>query len=207
MSSTPYEERREYEKRLRKTFLASADALPDRVSQYIRRVAERGLWDVKKQVFREYRPLVDHLAKDYVDYVVDYLVAKPRRRPDGNYVVESEDLREFGIHDNLQFFPPSPIHPPFLYLLNKDEGEGLRLIHELTNAATRVWRVREQTSHFGRAVKPLPGIINLPGGEQEFWGSAEVYNWFRPNGDGPAPVSSALMALEIWMETQLEKGR
>jgi hypothetical protein len=202
-----YEEQRQYEERLRKTFLASADVLPERVSEYIRRVSERGLWDAKKQVLREYRPLVDHLTSDYVDYVINYLVSKPRRLPDGSYVVEQEALNEFGIQDNLQFFPPSPIHPPFLYLLNKDEGEGLRLTHELTNAATRMWRLREQTTHHGRPVKPLPIIINLPGGAREFWGSAEVYNWFRPNGNGPAPVSSALMALEMWMETQLERGR
>lgn len=54
---------------------------------------------------------------------------------------------------------------------------------------------------------PLPVTINLPSGIREFWGDTQVYCWFRGTTNGSYPVTSALMALEEWIERQIEAGR
>src|SRR4051812_40342683 len=101
-------EREEYEERLRKTFLDSADVLPAHVSHYLKRVAKHGSSEVQKQVLLYYRPLIEHLPTDYVDFVIDHFMAKPRRRYD-SYSSSYELLNKFGIQNNLECFPPSPI--------------------------------------------------------------------------------------------------
>ena len=53
----------------------------------------------------------------------------------------------------------------------------------------------------------MPTVINLSSGPQEFWGDEQVYYWYRPNSVGPAPLVSALMALEVWMERHIEAER
>ncbi len=160
----------------------------------------------------EYRPLVDYLPKAYVDFALDVLIPQPRRRrptsPRRRTYEREDRLGKLGIEDYRQFYPPSHIQGPFLYLLHKHEEEGLRLIHTLVNTAVQRWRQREQNPPYdddGRT--PLPVMIDLPSGSQEFWGNEQVYYWYRPNSAGPHAVVSALMALEVWMEQQVEAGR
>lgn len=108
----------------------------------------------------------------------------------------------------MGFSPPAPVQGPFLYLLLNNEDEGLRLVHALTNAASEKWREYEQRKELDRpALTPLPVTINLPSGSREFWGDTQVYCWFRGTTVSPYPVISALMALEEWMERQIEAGR
>lgn len=204
----PDRDAKDYEAQLRKIVLYSADVLPERVSAYIKKVERRGSWDAIDQVLKEYAPLINHLTKDYVEYVLNRLIVKPTRDADGRLVMEYEDIKRYGIQDSLKYFPPSPVQGPFLPLLQKDEDEGLRLIHTLSNAATSGWRLREQNPSYGRrGPTPLPVVINLRSGLREFWGSTQVYYWFRPTNNGPSSVSSGLMALEWWMEKQIEAGR
>jgi len=107
----------------------------------------------------------------------------------------------------MDFFPPSHAQGPFLPVLRKDEIEGLRLVHALANTAVSRWREREQdATHLGYSLSPLPVPIDLPSGRRDFWGDERVYLWYRPNGNGPNAVISALMALELWMEERMEAG-
>jgi hypothetical protein len=198
--------------RLRKIVIHSADVLPEEVSICLKEVAQYGYWDAKKAVLAEYRPLVDYLPKEYVDFALNVLIPHPRPRHDTSprrRTYEREDLLgKLGIQDHMQFFPPSHIQGPFLYLLHMHEEEGLRLIHTLVNTAVQRWCQREQNPPYdddGRT--PLPVMINLPSGPQEFWGNEQVYYWYRPNSSGPNAVVCALMALEVWMEQQVEAGR
>ncbi|MBD2093425.1 hypothetical protein H6F67_26645 [Microcoleus sp. FACHB-1515] len=114
------------------------------------------------------------------------------------------------------FDPSAYIHGPFLYLLSKDENEGLRLIHTLTNAATDRWyedarrvSLDEQNSLHEHFLTLLPIKLNLPFGEREFWGDVQVYCLYRGGMtyNGPHAVMCALMALEVWMEKQIENDR
>ena len=191
--------------RLRKIVIHSADVLPEEVSIYLKEVTQYGYWDAKQAVLAEYRPLVDYLPKAYVDFARAVLIPQPRRRhptsPRRRTYEREDRLGKLGIEDYRQFYPPSHIQGPFLSLLHKHEEEGLRLIHTLVNTAVQRWRQREQNPPYdGDGRTPLPVVINLRSGSQEFWGNQQVYYWYRPNSAGPNPVVCALLALEVWME-------
>lgn len=209
-----YRERNEFKRRLRKIVLHSADVAPDEVRAYIQGVAAGESHYAKREVFEEFPPLAVHLPKEYVDFCIDFLIAKPEDRADFDPwhgpSPRGTDYHALGIEEHHEFYPPSPIRGPFLRLLRENEDEGLRLIQTITNRAAQNWRARAQhRRHDDPKVKltPLPVVISLPSGTREFWGDAEVYRWFRPSADGPHAVMSALMALELWMEEQVEAGR
>ena len=206
-----YQERRDQEARLRKIVLNSADALPDEVRGYLQELASsHANWDAKKQVLTEHRRLVDHLTKDFVVFVLSYLVRGPAGTSSGSSRSRSlypGSYKDLDIRHDLDFFPPSHVQGPFLPVLRKDESEGLRLVHTLANTAVSRWREREQdATHLGYNLTPLPLPIDLPSGSRDFWGDERVYLWYRPNGNGPNAVISALMALEVWMEERMEAG-
>jgi hypothetical protein len=209
-----YRDRKEHEQRLRRIVLHSADVAPDRVAAYIRKVAGSNSHQAQREVFKEFVPLVVYLAKDYVDFCIDFLIAKPEDRSlfDSwqGWGSRISDYHALGIEEHHEFYPPSPLRGPFLRLLRENEDEGLRLIQTIANRAAQNWRARKQ--HQRRddpkvKLTPLPVVINLPSGAREFWGDWDVYRWFRPIADGPHTVMSALMALELWMEEQIKAGR
>jgi hypothetical protein len=199
-----YEAQEEFESRLRKIVLYSADALPDRVANYLRAVSEGDHWRAKEQVLKTFVPLVDHLPAVFVDFALREMIADPEEEGLSSF----HDLNEFGIEDGLDYHPPAHVQGPFLRLLRTHEEEGLRLIHGLTNAATAYWCGRERDPrHLGYSRTPLPLVLRLPSGTKELWGNEDVYCWFRHTSVGPDAVISALMALEVWMEEQLATGR
>jgi hypothetical protein len=196
-----YDTEKDHEARLRKAFLHSADAIPDRVAAYLRGFTEPGRWRAREQLLRTFAPLVDHLAAEYVTFALRALIEDPE---EDSY----DPMGDFGIGGKFDYFPPAHGQGPFLRLLRTNEEEGLRLVHGLTNAATRTWQRHEQAGrNLGAARNPLPITIRLPAGPQEFWGDEAVYCWHRHTSVGPDAVISALMALEVWMEEQLELGR
>lgn len=209
-----YKERKEHERRLRTIVLRSADVAPEEVAAYIRKVAASDSHYVKREVFKEFTTLVVYLPKEYVDFCIDFLIAKPEDIADFDSwhgpSPRVSDYHALGIEEHHEFYPPSPISGPFLRLLRESEDEGLRLIQTITNKAAQNWRARQQHRRYDDPkvkLTPLPIVINLSSGPHEFWGDAEVYRWFRPNASGPHTVMSAVMAHEFWMEEQIEAGR
>lgn len=195
-----------YQARLIRTLINSADVIPADVAQFLSQ-SDSAHWHFRDLVQDEYRPLADHLPSALVDYILRALIIK---RPKDSF--HSDDdwyFRNFGLRDDSRYFPPAHVHGPFLYLLRKNEGEGLRLVNTLTNHAVAVWREKFQHLDFPeqRSQTPIPVRINLSSGPREFWGDDYVYRWFRSTGVGPYPVASALMALEVWMEEQVANGR
>lgn len=202
-------ERQGYEQRLRQIVLYSADALPEMVAAYLKEVAESGHEEVKKEVLKEFRALVDYLAKDYVDFALEVLIAKPKkRRTVFSDIYDDLYDPELGMDKYLlDCFPSSPIQGPFLYLLRQNEDEGLRLIQTLGNTAVARWREYLHPPYSSEySLTPLPTPITLSSEVHNFWGDEQVYYWYRPNGNGSEVVKSALMALEVWMEEQIEAG-
>ncbi|MBW4593699.1 MAG: hypothetical protein KME46_12485 [Brasilonema angustatum HA4187-MV1] len=205
----------EYQNRLHRIVLHSAHVLPEIVGTYLSELAKSRNYDTKEDVIskiQDFKPLVDSIPKEFVDFGISVLIKKPiNPENDPNTprrITRSPEERNFGINDISNFFPPTPVQGPFLYLLLNNENEGLRLVHALTNAASEKWREYQQREEFDRPkLTPLPVIINLPSGLCEFWGDTQVYCWFRGTTVGPYPVISALMALEEWMERQIEAGR
>jgi hypothetical protein len=196
-----------YAAQLRRILIYSADVLPEEVSSLLKQGALRGRWDVRRQLLKEYRPLVDHLAKDYVDFAIEVLTGGTDRHvdPEGD---PYDTLERFGLHEHMEFFPPAHVQGPFLYVLRKNEDQGLRLAQGLCNSAVANWRRKMQARYFHRPrITPLPVMINSPSGPREYWGDTQVYYWFRPMNCGANAVTSALMALEVWLEEQIESGR
>jgi hypothetical protein len=201
---TDYENRRQFESRLRKIVLYSADALPGRVTEYIRTASEEEAWGAREQILKTFVPLVDHLPSEYVDFALREMI----EGSDDEGWASFHDMSELGIRGAMDFHPPAHVQGPFLRLLRTHEDEGLRLIHGLTNAATGYWCGRERDARYlGYSRTPLPFVLQLPSGPKELWGNEEVYYWFRHTSVGPNAVISALMALEVWMEEQVEAGR
>jgi hypothetical protein len=203
-----YEESQAHTTRLRKIALHSADVLPHEVAAYLKAMAKHGPWTVKEAILEEYGSLVEYLPKEFVDFVLSVLIQKrqKRRNPYSSSALAEELHARFGIEDHGKFLPPAHVQGPFLALLLKHEDEGLRLIHTLTNTAVARWRERLQLAP-DPGWTPLPVIIHLSSGARTFWGDQQVYYWFRPNANGSYVVISALMALEFWMEQQIESGR
>src|SRR4051812_15444964 len=108
MIQIPSDESRDCETRLRKVVIHSADVLPEEVSRYLTEVSKYGSWDAKRAVLTEYRPLIDHLPKEYVNFALDVLIKKPRK-PRGPYWQDDDPLDKLGIEDDLQYFPPAHV--------------------------------------------------------------------------------------------------
>jgi hypothetical protein len=209
---TSYDELQAYQKRLRTTIFHSADVLSEQVATYLRDIAARGSYREIEQALETYRPLVDHLATAYVDFALEVLVMKPRNEDQQDMTRWTSMLRTYhdnlGIRERIRCFPPAHVQGPFLYLLHRDEREGLRLIQSLTNTAVEVWRERERDFYFHGSIRtPLPVVLTLPTGPHTLWGDERVYCWYRSSSNGPDIVISALMALEVWLEEQVIAGR
>jgi hypothetical protein len=208
-----YRQIKELEQRLRGILLCSGDVEPEMVAAYIRSVSKSGSHGVMKEVFDAFDSLAQDLPSEYVDFALEFLIEKPEEEVESDPWEMSAsrlDDHELGIEGHYEFYPTSPLRGPFLRLLRENEDQGLRLIQTLANTAARNWRAREQKQRHGDSrstLTPLPVTINLPSGPREFWGDDEVYRWFRPNATGPEAVMCAVMALELWMEQQIEQGR
>jgi len=205
----------DYETRLHRIVLHSADVLPEKVGTYLGELAKSWNNDTKKDVISEiidFQPLVDSIPKKFVDFALSVLIKQPINLEDYPHIpkriTRAREDRNFGINDVMNFRLPAPVQGPFLYLLLNNEDEGLRLVHALANVASQKWREYQQREEFDQPkLNPLPVTINLPSASREFWGDKEVYCWFRRTTNGSYPVISALMALEEWMERQIEAGR
>lgn len=104
-----------------------------------------------------------------------------------------------------QYFPPAPAREPFKTFFQKAPDEALRLVRGLCNHAMEAWRqLNRRDRQFG--MTPRPMLINFPWGDQTFWGNTRVYGFYR-GIFGPHILDSALMALEEWAFSELNRGR
>jgi hypothetical protein len=198
-----YRSEREYEERLAKIVLHSADTATSLVASYLDELVSRRSWRGKDQPLKEYGSLVKHLPDRFVDYALAALIEDKGQ-------LDWSDLGpdRLGIGGSLDFFPAAPIQGPFLPLLRHHPVQGLRLVHGLTNRATEVWRTSMRThGRLDSPLTPVPLVLDLPDGEKAFWGDEHVYRWHRGTGVGPPAVASALMALEVWLEEALVAGK
>jgi hypothetical protein len=193
-----------YAATLRAVLLHSGDVLPEVVQEYLGKVGRSRDRDLQEFVLLTYVPLVDHLPGAYMEFALRVL----RYSPKLGYNEHPFERERLGIARFGRLFPATPTQGPFLYLLRRDEQAGLRLVHGLANWAVEWWRTYRQHPHEAtdQGAHDIPIELHLASGVTQLWGDQNVYYWFR-GALAPEAVASALMALEVWMERQVEDGR
>ncbi|MFN3233159.1 MAG: hypothetical protein ACE363_13535 [Alphaproteobacteria bacterium] len=203
-----YDDEEKLEKRLRVLLLSSARTVPNLIEGYLTEKAR----DEKVHIYREHilencMELVRHTPSALVDFMFDVLLEDPELDEERTYdSMRTQLIEEHGIADHHAFYPPSPVRFPFLALLRLHEEEALRLIRGLCNHAVRVWKYEQERHWDGPKVTLIPIELELPWGQQRFWGDGRVYLWFRGTWGNNA-INSALMALEQWALEEIEGDR
>ena len=195
------------EKKIRSLFLSSTGDVPQLVSEYLKAKLNGELIHVfRDEILKNSAALIKHLPADLVDFILAAFLHHPKDSKDDGFGSHSLSImRELGLEDHFQFYPASPVQPPFLGLLRLHEAEGLRLIRSLCNHAISVWRWALENDRHSEPVTPIPIDLEFPWGSQKFWGDGQVYLWFRGTWGNEA-CRSGLMALEQWALEQIEGG-
>lgn len=194
-----------FRERLLSILLRCTDDAPQVVAQHLDWLSGQRRPEGVEYIIENSNLLVRSLPTKSVDFLLTMFIEPPAEEQERSRRWGSlRDFNELGIRHDRQFFSSSHLRPPFLALLTGDEAEGLRLIRGLCNAAMDRWR---QIHREERTGTPLPVVLEFEWGTQEFWGHCREYTWNRGLGPGPYTVMSALMAVEFWMELEIEKGR
>ncbi len=103
---------------------------------------------------------------------------------------------------------PSPHEGPFLPFLAFHPEHGLALVHNLLNHVTGEWRrAREAGGPLQPPRIPVPQTVSLDSGPVYVYGDEYAFAW---GGHAPRAsnlVASALMALEVWLDSQIKNGK
>lgn len=191
--------------RLRHLILSSAEGAGKKVAEYLLEVQEGDRHRGAEYIIENSNLLASHMPTELADFMLRVMCseedAEERRRHSGRGPMAFQRLE---IYDDRLFFPACHLRPPFLSLLQNSPVEGLRLINGFCNYAIEMWREILRDKNRGT---PLPVHMSFSWGEKDFWGHEQQYLWFRALGVGPYSVCSALMALEVWMEAEVKRGR
>lgn len=116
------------------------------------------------------------------------------------------DWDDLSINDDLHtYFPASPLREPFNSLFVFSPLEALKLVSNLCTHAITAWRQLHKLSD-DRSGKPVPVEVEFPWGKQQFWGNEREYLWYRGTW-APNAIACALMALERWALSEVEKNQ
>lgn len=187
-----------------KSVLWAADCLPELVDEFVKKKTLRSR-DEKNYGFEElfleegWIPICKHLPKTAVNILQRILCRELKHDRFGGYLHLEMD---YGI-THTKWNPPTYLKGPFLGLLRLHSVEGLDLIQQVTNHATKCWRMIQELE---LERKPIHQAVKLKSSTLEVWGDEHVYSWYRYPTVAPDAVACALMALEYWMNDQLKNG-
>lgn len=140
------------------------------------------------------------------------------------------EARPFGhslyLEDLHDWHPPLYSHGPFLECLKANFAEGLELVLQLVDFATAhaLETARQQWGSEGTAVDrngleqvglreafadDVPSVLLLfdeNSAQKQFLGDANVYGWIAGLGNPPQVIEVALMALEQYFYSRIERG-
>lgn len=197
-----YENEAKLTDRLILILLRCVSGAPDKVAQYMSSTTEgRMRRGEVSYIIENANYLVEGIPEQLCDFMLVALISDPF---DDRFNDRFDTWNKLGIEHDNKFFPSSHLRPPFLKLLRTSPNQGIRLVNGLSNHSMEVWRDLYKRTQEGT---PLPVTIQFPWGARTFWGHAREYTWNRGIGPGPYPVMSSLMALEVWMEEEVDKGR
>ncbi|MHA1448100.1 MAG: hypothetical protein ACTSP4_01615 [Candidatus Hodarchaeales archaeon] len=201
-----YKEMEELTKNLIKSVLWGADCSSELVEEFVRQIVlndhkkEYSHYDFNNIILESgWIPICKYTTNLSVD-ILEHLLCE-RLEPD-RYGSFHHLTMNLGIRSVIWWNPPTYLKGPFLFLLRINYKEGIRLIHSITNHATKCWKIREELDW---KKTPLPQVIKLSNRDIKVWGDELVFQWFRYPSVGPQVVNSALMALEYWMNEQFKE--
>lgn len=200
------EDEHEFRDRLLSILLHCAAGAPESVKSHLSWMAAQNRPSGAEFVIEHSGLLAAATPKELVDFLLKIQIKPPPDEEGGFFyrARSSLDFNELGIEHDRLYFSASHLRPPFLALLNSNSNEALRYICSLCNAAMARWR---QIHEEERSGTPIPILLEFPWGRKEVWGHFREYTWNRGMGPGPYTVMSGLMALEVWMEKEIEGGR
>lgn len=182
------------EEDIRPTFLALALRVPDLAAEYLQSVRGR---KNKERIYSKLLKFRGTLAQaapaELAAMTLDALVRPPQeKRKRGNYY-ENDALTYL----DRELIPASPAQGPFYDLLVHAPTHGLELIRSLIDTVI--------SFHADGEAPALNDafVIELPEGPRRFpW--TRTYGWSRSSHFHS--VTSALMALETWAHSRIERG-
>jgi hypothetical protein len=181
----------------------SADIAPEPIGELLDRTSTSRLGDFAMALIKEPGRLPAAIPSAFRTFAERMLVDKRRSsRDDDDYFELSHN---YGLRGGMSLYPASPVQGPFLALLRADEAEGIALVNALVNLATEVYL--ESSFRRGGLGRPMPTKVGIGKKAVVLWGDEPVYQWFRPTSTGSDIATSALMALELYGEQQIETGR
>ena len=183
--------------------LYSSDAAPDLVKKFVSGNPTIICNDHFRRGLIEERGWV-HLCKFLPDVAVDVLSRIMCTGPSALGPLKNiPEIRDAEWTDLA-----SPYEGPFLTLLASHSTHGLNLVHRLLNHITDQWR-REQKANslIPPPRTPLPQTIRLNSGVSvDVYGDEDAFAWCGHTRLAPDLAASALMALEVWLDGQVERG-
>lgn len=150
------------------------------------------------------RALADFAYHSFISPLPSEIAQRTRRSRIG-WSPDIHDWESLGISDSSQqCYPASPVQEPFMSLFKFAPEQALELVRKLLARSVSAWRELPRYD-YRNPENPLPFHIDFPWGKQEFWGDNRSYGWYRGMFSSNV-LSSALMAMEDWAFSELEKG-
>ncbi len=181
-------------------------SIPNIVEAYLARLTtEKRLRGARARLLEYPRQLPTQLPVAWTEMMAAALLPRERQRREGLLGPSScfdsiTSFHDAGIRDEFRFTDSSPHQLGWDQLFTKDADIALTMMHRLEMRAAVFWRNRE-VRHDGRRPRAL--VIHLGDRELKLWGDETVYRWSRAIL-GPHSLGSAYLALDNWLQEQLE---
>lgn len=188
-------------KSARAIVLKAADGASDAVRDYLAGLSDRAVKKVRKQVVDASVGLSAALPTETAAFIERAYLLNHDRERERRHPTIRERAEVLGFEEWQDFYPASPLRPPFLQLLRMHPDVGLALIRKLCNHAMEGWRRSWQ----GTGETPIPIELDFGEGPWAFWDDDGSYGWFR-GGSRVNILDTALMALDAWAHERLKAG-
>ena len=194
-----YDQKNEFRKNLLAVIFNSADVLPQKVDEFIRKHTVFRTDDFSS-IDKEFLtdgcdPILKELPDTFLD-AMSYMLCEKLTLDTFGY----DSFDTLGIdYDSEWFYPSSDLHPFYPFLKLHPE-HGLALIEKIVNHSTDAWKIREIKE------EPVTQTMRLDDKDLQFWGDELVFRWYRFPSLGSNAVNCALLALERWINEQIKGG-
>ncbi|MBI6873420.1 hypothetical protein [Clostridium aciditolerans] len=178
--------------------LWSADIFPERIDSLFKCKMSNQLQDyIEKTIIDSaWVPIIKYIPKEASSILNKVIISNTE---DNDFDINNYGIKQFNI--KIASFQQGL----FIELLRNSPIDGVSLINNIVNHATNIW-MKQHVKRTNQG-NPLPQIFYLNNVEKKVWGDEEVYCWHRYQFGVPKILTCSLMALEKWMNEQLQSGQ